>query len=53
MEVMLNEPLGTISPMIYSHFTEHLGALIYDGIWVGEKSKIPNREAYAKLSSTT
>jgi alpha-L-arabinofuranosidase len=42
VEVMLDEPLGTISPMIYSHFTEELGAVIYDGVWVGENSKIPN-----------
>ena len=43
IEVMLNEPLGTISPMIYSHFTEELGAVIYDGVWVGRsrRSRIP------------
>ena len=28
--------------MIYGHFTEHLGGCIYDGIWVGEDSKVPN-----------
>jgi alpha-L-arabinofuranosidase len=42
IEIMLDEPLGTISPLIYSHFTEELGSVIYDGVWVGEKSKIPN-----------
>ncbi len=42
IEIMLDEPMGTISPLIYSHFTEELGAVIYDGVWVGEKSKIPN-----------
>jgi alpha-N-arabinofuranosidase len=42
IEVLLDEPLGTISPLIYSHFTEELGAVIYDGIWVGEESKIAN-----------
>jgi alpha-L-arabinofuranosidase len=42
IEVMVDEPLGTISPLIYSHFTEELGAVIYDGVWVGEKSKIAN-----------
>jgi alpha-L-arabinofuranosidase len=42
VEVMLDEPLGTISPLLYSHFTEELGAVIYDGVWVGENSKIPN-----------
>src|ERR1019366_8313111 len=31
-----------ISPHIYGHFIEHLGAVIYDGIWVGRDSKIPN-----------
>ncbi|MGH9523630.1 MAG: alpha-N-arabinofuranosidase [Terriglobales bacterium] len=38
----MNEPLGVISPNIYGHFTENIGALIYDGVWVGEGSKIPN-----------
>jgi alpha-N-arabinofuranosidase len=27
---------------IYGHFSEHLGRCIYEGFWVGEKSKIPN-----------
>ena len=44
IEVLLDEPLGTISPLIYSHFTEELGAVIYDGIWVGEQSKIANTQ---------
>ena len=42
IEVLLGEPLGTISPNIYGHFAENLGGVIYDGIWVGEKSKVPN-----------
>ena len=42
VEVLLNEPIGTIAPEIYGHFAEHLGGVIYDGIWVGENSKIPN-----------
>lgn len=33
---------GTISKHIYGHFAEHLGRCIYDGIYVGEKSDIPN-----------
>ncbi len=44
IEVLLDEPLGTISPLIYGHFTEELGAVIYDGVWVGENSKIPNTQ---------
>jgi hypothetical protein len=42
IEILMNEPIGTISPDIYSHFIEHLGGVIYDGVWVGEQSKIPN-----------
>ena len=42
IEILLAEPLGTISPNIYGHFTENLGGVIYDGVWVGEKSKVPN-----------
>lgn len=32
----------TINRNIYGHFSEHLGRCIYDGLWVGEDSKIPN-----------
>ncbi len=42
IEVLPGEPLGTISPNIYGHFAENLGGVIYDGIWVGENSKVPN-----------
>ena len=36
------EIAGTISPEIYGHFIEHLGGVIYDGVWVGRGSKIAN-----------
>lgn len=42
IEILMDEPLGTISPNIYGHFTENLSGVIYDGIWVGENSKVPN-----------
>ncbi len=32
----------TINKNIYGHFSEHLGACIYGGYWVGEDSSIPN-----------
>ncbi|MEF3303124.1 alpha-N-arabinofuranosidase [Paenibacillus sp. GYB003] len=35
-------PKGTIDRNIYGHFSEHLGRCIYEGIWVGERSPIPN-----------
>jgi len=44
IEVLVDEPIGTIAPEIYGHFTEHLGSVIYDGIYVGEGSKIPNQQ---------
>jgi alpha-N-arabinofuranosidase len=37
-----DQAAGKISRNIYGQFTEHLGRLIYDGLWVGEDSKIPN-----------
>ena len=40
--VLLNEPIGTIKPAIYSQFAEHIGGVIYDGIWVGTDSKVAN-----------
>lgn len=43
IEVLVGEPIGAISPNIYGQFTEHIGGVIYDGVWVGEKSKIPNQ----------
>lgn len=42
LDILLDEPIGLISPDLYGHFVEHLGGVIYDGIWVGEQSKIPN-----------
>ena len=48
IEVLLNEPLGIISPEIYGHFTENLGGVVYDGIWVGPDSKIPNTHGIRK-----
>src|SRR5918997_1911833 len=42
VEVLVGEEIGAISRDIYGHFAEHLGGVIYDGIWVGEDSKVPN-----------
>jgi len=44
--ITLNADLGqhTIDRQIYGHFAEHLGACIYGGIYVGDKSTIPNKE---------
>lgn len=34
--------LSHINPEIYGHFSEHLGRCIYEGLYVGENSDIPN-----------
>ena len=47
-EVRLDQPVGTIKPAVYSQFAEHIGGVIYDGIWVGTDSKIANVEGIRK-----
>jgi alpha-N-arabinofuranosidase len=37
------EPGPQISRYLYGHFLEHLGRAVYDGVWVGTDSAIPNR----------
>ena len=43
-----NEKKGTIAPEIYGHFSEHLGRCIYEGIYVGENSPVPNVKGMRK-----
>ena len=40
--------IGTIAPEIYGHFSEHIGGVIYDGLWVGEDSDVPNIKGFRK-----
>jgi alpha-N-arabinofuranosidase len=48
IEVLTGEPLGIISPNLYGHFTENLSGVIYDGVWVGANSKVPNIDGIRK-----
>ncbi len=48
IEILIEEPVGSISPEIYGNFTKHIGGVIYGGIWVGEDSKIPNEGGLRK-----
>ncbi|MCM1127233.1 MAG: alpha-N-arabinofuranosidase [Lachnospiraceae bacterium] len=43
-KLIINEQkkLGKIHEEIYGHFSEHLGRCIYEGLYVGEDSEIPN-----------
>nr|WP_233245367.1 MULTISPECIES: alpha-N-arabinofuranosidase [unclassified Caulobacter] len=43
-----DQPGAVIQPEVYGQFAEHLGRGIYEGVWVGEDSKIPNIKGYRK-----
>jgi alpha-N-arabinofuranosidase len=47
-KITIHPDLGKtrINKEIYGQFAEHLGNCIYGGIWVGEKSPIPNIKGY-------
>ncbi len=49
-KIIINADQGKerISRHIYGHFAEHLGRCIYDGIWVGQDSSIPNTRGIRK-----
>ena len=44
LEIRAGDPGPQISRYIYGHFLEHLGRAVYDGVWVGTESSIPNRD---------
>jgi alpha-N-arabinofuranosidase len=46
LTVDATKPGPLINRNIYGHFSEHLGRCIYEGIWVGENSPIPNTRGY-------
>jgi alpha-N-arabinofuranosidase len=48
LEIYTNAAEHRISKNIYGHFAEHLGRCIYNGIWVGPDSEIPNVNGYRK-----
>lgn len=41
-----DKPGLQINKNIYAQFAEHLGRGIYEGVWVGERSKIPNTRGF-------
>jgi alpha-L-arabinofuranosidase len=42
IQINTAEPGPVISKHIFGHFAEHLGRCIYDGLWVGPESPVPN-----------
>ncbi len=43
-----NQKISKISKDIYGHFSEHLGRCIYEGLYVGEDSPVPNIKGMRK-----
>ncbi len=46
ISVRASEGTEIIPKEIYGHFAEHLGTLVYGGLWVGEGSSLPNVNGY-------
>ncbi len=46
LTVHTDAPGPAIDPHIFGHFSEHLGRCIYDGLWVGEQSPVPNTRGW-------
>jgi alpha-N-arabinofuranosidase len=44
VNVLLDQVVGTIQPEVYGQFAEHIGGVIYDGIWVGRDSKVAHTD---------
>ncbi|MBD3351100.1 MAG: alpha-N-arabinofuranosidase [Candidatus Lokiarchaeota archaeon] len=48
IKIDLGKEKGKINPNIYGHFAEHLGELVYNGLWVGSDSSISNIDGIRK-----
>jgi alpha-L-arabinofuranosidase len=46
LTIRADTPGATIDANIYGQFMEHLGRNVYEGIWVGENSPIPNTRGF-------
>ncbi len=47
--VIPQEVVGTINPNVHGQFAEHLGELVYPGIYVDPHSSIPNTGGCAMM----
>lgn len=46
IHIDVESPGATLNKNIYGQFMEHLGRGIYEGVWVGEDSSIPNLHGF-------
>ncbi|HEY5550323.1 MAG TPA: alpha-N-arabinofuranosidase, partial [Opitutaceae bacterium] len=44
--VRAGSPGPTVSRHVFGHFIEHLGRCVYDGLWVGPDSPVPNERGW-------
>lgn len=49
IHLVFPEKIGTISPRLYGAFIEHLGSVVYDGIYCGEDSKAEHIRGFRKF----
>jgi alpha-N-arabinofuranosidase len=49
--VVLDQPIGVVSPRLYGHFAEHLGRCCYDGLWAGDGFRADVVEALRELGT--
>ncbi len=48
LRIVFGQSKGVINPNIYGHFSEHIGGVFYDGLWVGEDSPVENIRGFRK-----
>lgn len=46
VQLRTDAPGPLVSRHVFGHFIEHLGRCVYDGLWVGEDSPVPNRRGW-------
>jgi alpha-N-arabinofuranosidase len=46
LTIRADQPGARMAPELHGQFMEHLGRNVYEGIWVGEGSTIPNTRGY-------
>jgi alpha-L-arabinofuranosidase len=46
LTIRADQPGPTIAAEVYGQFMEHLGRNVYEGVWVGENSPIPNTRGF-------
>lgn len=46
VQLHVDEPGAVLNKNIYGQFMEHLGRGIYEGVWVGKDSTIPNKDGF-------